>query len=102
MQQKTGIETLSTVQVAYTGTSARSGAIGPGMGGKVLVRLWPTTDCHWRAGGSTVAATTADEPLAGGTEHFRLIAADSYVAAIQMTAGGTLHVSLCVSGTDRA
>lgn len=101
MQQKTGVQTLSTVQVAIGAASARSGAVGSGMGAKVMVRLFATVDCHVKAGDATVTATTADEPLAARVEYFRLVGAEDRIAVIRSTVDGTLHVSLVTSGSDR-
>ena len=77
--------------VTTSGTSARtSTGVGPQTRSVVL-----TCDeaCHYRFGGATVDATTADTYLPANGEHYVRIPPGNYVAAIQDSAGGTLHIS---------
>ena len=58
-----------------------------------VVRLISTTACHIRLGGGTPTATTADPYLPANVDWFIEVAPGQRVAAIQNTAGGTLHVT---------
>lgn len=83
----------TTQNVAFTGTSARTtNAIGNFI---QVVRLVATQACYVRVGNSTVAATTADFLLPANTVDYIIVDPGSFIAAIQVSAGGTLSVTEC-------
>lgn len=81
----------TTQSVAVSGSSAATPA---GVGTQTYaVRLFSTTDCFVKIGSSGLSATTSDMPLpASKPEYFR-VTPGQYVAAIQLTASGTLYVT---------
>ncbi len=81
--------TAQPITVLLSGSTNRSAELPPG-----IYSLISTTACHFRQGGSTVNATTADHYLPANL--VTLMAVDSnaagYVAGIQASAGGTLFI----------
>lgn len=98
----------STVQVAYTGTSARSSQLSYG-----FYRLSATTDCYVAQGDVAINATSSGYPLYIGQEAWAQVDTDGsaltppddespvasdkdtddYIAAIRQSANGTLSIS---------
>ncbi len=77
--------------VTTSGTSARTTS---GVGDQTRAVLLTCNEaCHYAFGSSSVTATTNDTYLPANAEHYVRIAPSQYVAAIQDSAGGTLHVS---------
>lgn len=75
---------------SYTGTSAAiTNAVGDGVN---VVRLVATSACHIKVA-VTPVATTSDMLLPANTVQYLAIAPGQKVAAIQNSAGGTLHVT---------
>lgn len=84
-------------KIAYTGTSARNtNAFSAGVD---VVYLYATSDCYVKFGvNNTVTATTSDFFIPAGQMLPFAIRGDqaplySYIAAIQVSASGTLYVS---------
>lgn len=88
----------ATAKVSYTASSARTSAAVSTRNGPVLVRLWATTDCFVKVGGSTVTAQAGDMPVTAKVAQEIVMPADGYVAAIQQSAGGDLYVTECRVG----
>lgn len=78
-------------KVNYTGTSAVSAAIDSEM-----VSVYATSDCYINAGANPTA-TTSNMFLAAGERLHIVIEEGDKVAAIQATAGGTLHITPAAS-----
>lgn len=77
--------------ITTSGTSARTSA---GVTDQTrFVAIAATEAVHYGLGDSAVTATSADTYLAGGAEHFIRINPGQYVAAIQVSTGGTVYVS---------
>lgn len=85
-----GTGRLSTHQsVAFTGTA---GTITNGVGTGVLkVRVYVTSAAYIYIGAR--AATTGDVPMAAGVPEYFTISPGEKVSAIQVSAGGDLHVT---------
>ncbi len=81
---------LTTQNKGYTVASA---AITNPVGATVrLVRVWCTQDCHV-AVGITPVATTADMPVTAKVETYIPVNGGDKLAAIRMTADGTMYVT---------
>jgi hypothetical protein len=91
-QQYIGTGRIGTTQnVAYTGTS---GAItNPVSSQTYKVRVLTTTDAFVRISDGTPTATTADAYLPAFTPEYFTCTPGQKVAAMQVSAGGTLYVS---------
>jgi hypothetical protein len=74
--------------------SASSAATSAGIGAQsYAIRLFSTTDCFVKLGPAGTTATTSDMLFpANHVEYFRATPGQ-YVAAIQLTANGTLYVT---------
>lgn len=83
----------TTQKVAYTGTSARTA--NPVGNFIQVVRLIATSACYVKEGTSTVTATTNDMYLPAGVAEYFIVSPGNYIAAIQVSAGGTLDVTEC-------
>lgn len=88
-----GVSRLGTHQsVAYTGTAGTiTNAISTGVH---KVRVVTTTDAYILIGKSPTA-TTSDVYIPGGAVEYFTCLAGEKVSAIQVSAGGTLHVTEC-------
>lgn len=90
---RSDIPALSIVRnqtAAYTASSAAiSNAVGDGVS---VVRLVATSACHIKVA-VTPVATSSDMLLPANTVQYIAIAPGQKVAAIQNSAGGTLHVT---------
>ena len=82
----------TTGKISITGTSARV-ALPSGVGHEDVLRLASTTDCYIKFGDSTVEATTSDALFTAGVELFKVPAAATHVAAIQVSASGVMTVT---------
>ena len=78
--------------VTVAGTSAATAAAMSA--DATVVRLASTTDCYV-AVGTTPTATTSDVVILAGFPEYFLIEPSDKVAALQVTAGGTLSVTEC-------
>lgn len=85
-----------TQNVAFTGSSARTAnAIGSGFN---AARLVATTACYYIVGDSGVNATTSHIYLPANVIEYVNLKAGQYVAAIQVSTGGTLNVTPATRG----
>jgi hypothetical protein len=91
MAQYFGTGRLGTHQsVAYTGTAGTiTNAVGTGV---QKVRVIVTTDAYVKIG-SSPTATTSDVYMSAESPEYFTIAAGEKVSAIQLSSGGTLHVT---------
>lgn len=92
MRGTESIYRLGTHQkVAYTGTA---GTISNAVGDVHVVRVVCTSDAYIAIGKNPTA--TANDPIipAAAVEYFAIMAGEK-VSAIQVSAGGTLHVTEC-------
>jgi hypothetical protein len=83
--------TVGTNQTIAVG-AASVAVTNPFGGYTTVVRLCSTTACHIKVA-VTPVATTSDPYLPAHVEWFIEVAPGQKVAAIQNTAGGTLHVT---------
>jgi hypothetical protein len=92
-QQYIGTARLGTHQsVAYTGTAGTiATAISSGIH---KVRVYVTTAAYIKIG-KDVTATTSDVPMAADAPEYFTIKQGEKVSAVQVTSGGTLHVTEC-------
>lgn len=75
---------------AYTGTAGViDNAIADGI---TVVRVWLTT-AGFISIGSAPSATTSDIPMPANTPEYFVVPPKSKVSAIQLSAGGNLHVT---------
>ena len=90
------IQTLAlgrtTNVISVTGTSARA-EIPSGAGAEDIIRIACNTDCHIKFGDSTVEATTSDPLFTQGVEAFKVPDTSTHVAAIQVSASGTMTLT---------
>ena len=85
----------NTVSVAFTGTTARV-ELPSGTTHVRLVSL--SSACFIRFGGSTVEAASTDIPFPAGVEYLEVPGNSTYLAAIQVSAGGTLYATKVIDG----
>lgn len=91
MTQYFGTGRLSTVQkVAYTGTA---GTISNGVGTQTYKVRVVCTSAAYIAIGNSPTATTNDVYVPADTPEYFSITPGMKVSAIQVSAGGTLHVA---------
>lgn len=86
-----GTGRLGTHQsVAYTGTAGTiANVIGPQI---TKIRVATTTDAYIKIDNSPTA-TTSDPPIFAGQLEYFTVTPGQKVSAIQVSAGGTLHVT---------
>lgn len=90
MKVETAHRLGAVLTAAYTGTQGRTSALS---GQCRKIRVWCSTEAFIAIGGSTVAATTSDTPVAAKTFEYFTVQPGQYVSAIQSAAGGTLYVT---------
>lgn len=73
--------------LSFTGTSAQSAAVSSS-----VVRVIATTDCRIAIGANPTAGATDLYLPAGAVEYFRTAPDVDKIAAIQVSAGGTLNI----------
>ena len=82
----------SAYDVAYTGTKGATAAIT-----EQAVRLYSTTDCYIKIGeiaDQSVSSSDYDMLLPAATPvDIKLFETDIYIAAVQVSSGGTLYVN---------
>jgi hypothetical protein len=75
-------------------TGAASARTAAGVGDQTRAVLISCDEaCHYRFGDSASVATSADTYLPASGEHFVRISPGQYVAVIQSSVAGTLHIS---------
>ena len=83
----------TAANVAFTGTSAQSSALGTTGGSNVLVRLTATAACRILEGSNPTAVATSTL-LPAGVVEFVEVTAGNKLAVIQDSAAGTLSITI--------
>jgi hypothetical protein len=75
--------------ISISGTTAKNSTAFT----KRIIRVYTTTNCFYKLGDSSVTATNADHFLAAGQVEYFAVWNNTYIAAIQSVASGTMYIS---------